>query len=450
MQALPAGSCMSNTHRLIKGTIILTGAGFLCRFLGFFYRIYLSRQFTEENIGIYQLLTPLCALVFAITSAGLQTAISKFVAATSQNDQNKAVRILTAGGTASLSLALILMFPLYCCSDKIAVLFLKEARTAPLIRLFALSIPFAGIHACINGFFYGFQKTGLPALSQLLEQCIRILTLTVLCESILRQSMTPLIQVAAVGMITSEAASALLSLFYLYRYIMKHRIPVCFPDTKEFVAIIKELFGMAWPLTASRIVITLLLGLEASYLPEMIMRFGGSRADALGAYGIMTGMALPLILFPSAITNSISVLLLPMISEAEEQHKNNTIVAATRRSIKYCCLWGSICFLGFYFLGPPVAGLLFDNTDAGAYVRSLSFICPFLYLSSTTGSILHGLGRTRITFISQLASLAVRLAFVFLLIPGFGINAYFSGLLTSELVLCMCYLLALRKYMYYT
>ncbi|MDE6531354.1 MAG: oligosaccharide flippase family protein, partial [Lachnospiraceae bacterium] len=72
---------MSNAHRLIKGTLILTAAGFLSRFLGFFYRIYLSRQFTEESIGIYQLVTPLTALVFAITAAGLQTAISKYVAA---------------------------------------------------------------------------------------------------------------------------------------------------------------------------------------------------------------------------------------------------------------------------------------------------------------------------------------------------------------------------------
>lgn len=441
---------MSNAHRLIKGTVILTAAGFISRFLGFFYRIYLSRQFTEENIGIYQLLTPLTALVFAITAAGLQTAISKYVAASVQKSKERSLEILTAGILFNLTLSILLSTMVYHFSENIAVLFLKESRTAPLIRLFALSIPFAGIHSCINGFFYGFQKTGLPALSQLLEQGLRILTLVVLCESILRASMTPLIQVAAVGMVTSEAGAALFSLFYLYRYIMKHQIPLRFPAAGKLLSIIRELFSMAWPLTASRVVITLMLALEASYMPEMMARSGLSRAAALGSYGILSGMALPMILFPNAITNSISVLLLPMVSEADEQGKDNTIVKATRRCIKYCCLWGFFCCLGFYFLGPPAAAFLFHNTQAGEYVRSLSFICPFLYLSVTTGSILHGLGRTKITFLAQVASLGVRLGFVFFLIPVQGISAYFSGLLTSQILLCAFYLLALRKYMYYT
>ena len=325
---------MSNAHRLIKGTLILTAAGFLSRFLGFFYRIYLSRQFTEESIGIYQLLTPLTALVFAITAAGLQTAISKYVAASVQKSREKSLEILTAGVLFNLTLSILFSVFIYHASEDIATLFLKESRTAPLIRLFALSIPFAGLHSCINGFFYGLQKTGLPALSQLLEQGLRILTLVILCESILRASMTPLIQVAAVGLITSEAGAALFSLFYLYRYIIKNQIPLHFPAVKKLLAIIRELFSMAWPLTASRVVITLMLALEASYMPEMMSRSGLSRAEALGSYGILSGMALPLILFPNAITNSISVLLLPMVSEAEEQGKNNTLVAATRRSIK--------------------------------------------------------------------------------------------------------------------
>ena len=441
---------MLNSHRLIKGTIILTGAGFICRFLGFFYRIYLSRQFTEESIGIYQLLAPLTALVFAVTAAGLQTAISKFVAASLEKGQQHAVHILAAGTIFSLFISSILTFFIYCKADYIAEYFLKETRTAPLIRLFALSIPFASIHSCINGFFYGLQKTGLPALSQLLEQCIRIFALIFLCETILRQSLTPLIQVAGIGMIASEAGAALFSLAYLYQYIIKNEIPIKLCGFSEIVGMIRKLFIMAWPLSLSRVVITLLLALEAAYMPEMMIRSGLSRSEALGCYGILTGMALPLIMFPNAITNSLSVLLLPIVSEADEKHESNTIVAATRRSMKYCLFWGGVCCLGFYFIGPSVARLLFHSNTAGEYVRFLSFICPFLYLSTTTGSILHGLGRTKITFISQLLALSMRLLFVFLLLPKVGITAYFSGLLTSQLLLCLFYLLALRKYMYYT
>ena len=72
---------------LISGTLILTVTGLISRTIGFFYRINLSRLFGEEGMGIYQLLGPILALSFSLTAAGLQTAISKYVASeTSTND----------------------------------------------------------------------------------------------------------------------------------------------------------------------------------------------------------------------------------------------------------------------------------------------------------------------------------------------------------------------------
>jgi len=175
-----------------------------------------------------------------------------------------------------------------------------------------------------------------------------------------------------------------------------------------------------------------------------------STADSLTVYGILTGMSLPLILFPSALTNSVSVLLLPIISEADGKHNISQIVKTTRRCVKYCLLLGFAATIGFYFPGLPVTSLLFHNTLAGEYVRRLSLLCPFLYLGTTLGSILHGLGKTKQSFFIQLLSLSSRLFFVFVLIPDFGIQAYFMGLFLSQMFLSILYLLALRKYLYYT
>ena len=74
-------------HPLIFGTIILTATGLITRVIGFFYRIYLSRLFGEEGMGIYQLLSPALSLSFSLTAAGYQTAISKYVAAQKSRKQ---------------------------------------------------------------------------------------------------------------------------------------------------------------------------------------------------------------------------------------------------------------------------------------------------------------------------------------------------------------------------
>ena len=67
-------------HPLIVGAFVLTATGIVTRIIGFLYRIYLSRLFGEEGMGIYQLLSPVLSLSFSLTAAGYQTAISKLVA----------------------------------------------------------------------------------------------------------------------------------------------------------------------------------------------------------------------------------------------------------------------------------------------------------------------------------------------------------------------------------
>lgn len=71
---------MTEKHIILKGTFVLTLAAFISRFLGFFYRMYLSHTFGEANVGLYQLIFPVYTLGIAITCAGIQTALSRHVA----------------------------------------------------------------------------------------------------------------------------------------------------------------------------------------------------------------------------------------------------------------------------------------------------------------------------------------------------------------------------------
>ena len=93
--------CRNRTF--IKGTLILTLTGLLSRVIGFFYRIYLSRLFGEEGMGIYQLLSPVLALSFSLCAAGIQTAISKYVAASvAKGNRKDSYRYLFTGLCPSL------------------------------------------------------------------------------------------------------------------------------------------------------------------------------------------------------------------------------------------------------------------------------------------------------------------------------------------------------------
>ena len=85
----------------LTGTLLLTFTGLICRILGFFYRIYLSRTIGAEGLGLYQMVHPLFGICFALCAGSLQTALSQYVAAR----QSQGKKALMAALSVSLSLA---------------------------------------------------------------------------------------------------------------------------------------------------------------------------------------------------------------------------------------------------------------------------------------------------------------------------------------------------------
>ncbi len=445
---------MHRKNPLLIGTIILTVTGLLSRFIGFFYRIFLSQTFGAEGMGIYQLISPVLALSFSLTVSGMQTAISKYVASeTTTHDYKTSFRTLWIGFLISMALSFGCAAFIYQYSEWIAVTFLMEERTAPLLRIISLSIPMATVHSCINGYFYGIKKTAIPALSQLSEQVVRVGSVYLINHICMQRHMTPTISFAVVGLVIGEGASMIVSLLAVIgRSFQVFDKPALLGKifgrgslASSYYQITGKLLQLAVPLSLNRIIINILQSIEAIFIPNKLMAYGLNNADALGVYGVLTGMSLPLILFPSAITNSISVLLLPIVSEAEASGNQRAVTKAIMKSLKYCLLLGFGCTAIFLLCGRMAGRLLFKSELAGSFILTLSFICPFLYIASTLNSILNGLGKTALTFFYSIVSLLVRLLFVFFAIPVWGIKGYLWGMLASQMVQTfLCTISALR------
>ena len=181
-------------------------------------------------------------------------------------------------------------------------------------------------------------------------------------------------------------------------------------------------------------------------IPGQLRQYGYSTSESLSVYGILTGMALPMVLFPSVLTNSVSVMLLPAIAEAQEKKDHPYILALIKRTCFYSLLLGFGCTLMFLLFGQWMGSFLFGNGLAGTFIVILGWICPFLYLSTTLHSILNGLGRTTSTFFLNVLGLGIRIGFVLFIIPIAGIKGYLWGLLLSQAVMAAGALfLLLRK-----
>ena len=195
----------------------------------------------------------------------------------------------------------------------------------------------------------------------------------------------------------------------------------------------------------NRLALTLFASFESILIPSRLGLFGYSQSDALSVYGILTGMALSIIMFPTVLTNSVSVMILPVISEADSRNNSAKISRTIYQTIFGCLLFGSICTAGFLVTGQWIGDFLFGNALAGKFIRMLSFICPFLFLSSVLSSILHGLGMPGYPFVLNLTGSLIRIFFVFFLIPVYGLKAYLMGMLASQMMTAVCFVGILWK-----
>lgn len=432
---------MSQKHFILKGTFILTAVGILTRVMGFFYRIFLGRSFSAEEIGLYQLIFPVYTLAFSATSAGIQTALARLVAAASAKKQSaKACSYLRAALLCSLLLSLGFLFLIQKNAVFLATAVLGEPRCASLIFLMAYALPFAALHSCSCGYFLGLRQIRLPALSQLFEQFARILFVLILYITGAHTAFTPPVAIAVLGLVGGEIFASFLSIHVL------RTTGHCFSARQEpALPEVPSLLFAALPLTASRVLLNLFQSLEAVSIPLALQKYGMSVSASLGTYGILTGIALPCILFPSALTNSISTMLLPEVAGMPDNQRKHALPGLLRKVIFFCLFLGFACLLFFFSASGFISRRIFHTPEAGNYILTLAFICPFLYSNTALISVLNGLDLAGKTFLINLFSLAVRICGVIFLIPHFGILGYLWTLLASQLLTFCCSLSLLLK-----
>lgn len=427
-------------NNIVKGTLILTLAGFITRFIGFFYRIFLSNTMGAELMGIYQLIFPVYGICFTIYATGIQTSISRLVAGEiGKRNPKNVYKILRIGILLSVSLAAVLSVLLFFNTDLIASRFLMEKRCASSLRILAVVFPFCGVTACINGYYYGLKKAGVPAATQLLEQVIRVFAVYIIALYTGKGDVKVTCEMAVIGVVAGEIASSLYNFTSMFLTKPPGRLIIPGPDPNALESrrklIVKDMLALSVPLSANRLLLSILHSIEAILIPTMLRRSGLSAKDALITFGVLNGMSLPFILFPTAVINALAVLVLPTVSEAQAVNNNRVISKATAISSKYSLIIGIISTGVFIAFGKDLGIAIFHNQAAGSYLLILAWLCPFIYLTTTMGSIINGLGKAYLTFINSVIGTLCKIALIIILIPSRGINGYLVALLIGQLII---------------
>ncbi len=403
-------------HTFLKGTLILILSGFITKILGFVNRIVLARTLGEEGVGLYMMAFPTFVLAVTLTQLGLPIAIAKLIAeAKAENDKRKIKKILTVSLWTTSLLGIIFTTCLFFIAPILSETLLTDRRTLYPIITIAPVIPIIAISSVIRGYFQGIQNMKPSAVSQVIEQIIRI-GLVVSCTTLL---LPYGVEFGASGAMISIIFGELASLGYML-YIFKQQKEVRI--RKNFFATVQgsretffDLMHIALPTTGGRLIGSISYFFEPIVVAQSLSIAGLSSIAATKQYGELTGYAVPLLLLPNFITFALSTSLVPAISEAVAKKQRRLIEFRLQQALRIMLFVGGWSVVIMYVFASPALKLMYGTDHAATYIQLMAPCFLFYYFQAPLQSILQAINMASVAMVNSLVGNIVKIICIFLL-----------------------------------
>ncbi len=407
---------MAKNARLVTSTLILTGAAVVARVFSMYYRVVLSQHIGAEGMGLFELIFSVYLMVVTLAYSGINIAVSKLAAqrADSGTLLKNALKII-------LPMALLTGSALFVFSDKIAASMLGDIRASAALKVLAPSVPFMSVSACINAYFIGTDKVWKTASGQVLEQFIRLCIILAAVEYAEGFGVGGVCAAAAVGMTIGEIISCTYAAV-LYFVGKKPRLA----NRKNMC---RKILAISIPVAVGNYISSAMGTCENLLLPKQLYKCEGE--SALATYGVLQGMAMPLIMFPSTLISSLASVVMPRVAAAKEDGEETALTGSVISFTLMCSVFIVAVFAVFpYQLGMAV----YQNYAVGRLLAFLAYICPFMYLESVISSMLVGLGKQVNVLMVNASESLVRLAVILFAIPSYGIAAYLAIMVAGSVI----------------
>ena len=386
------------------------------KFLGFLYRIFLSRTIGAEGVGLYQVALSVFGLFYTVACSGIPVTVSRLMTKyRAENKPIKSQRVITAGFFVTTLTALPITVLFFVFKSNFSFLFTDER----CVNVFSVIIPgltFTCIYSVLRGVFWG-DKNFMPySIIELLEEAVMIISGIILihfAESPYSGAMR-----AGVAVFISYIFS--FSTATVYFFIKKNKLKN--PRTE-----LKPLLKSAMPVTAMRTANTLTVSLVSVILPMRLVLAGYTNSQAMSAFGSVIGQAFPLLSVPTMAISAFTLVMMPEISEHYYKKDHIALKNAVEKALKITIIISVLAIPVFSVLGEEIGILVFDNHESGMYLSVSAFLILFIGISSVTTSILNSMGLENKTLVYYVISGILMLISIWILPKFLGIYSLLIG-----------------------
>lgn len=412
--------------KFVKAVLITTILSILTRAIGLFIKIYISRIIGAESLGYYQIALSVFFLLCTLVTSGIPLVISRMVSGKPQTKSKVVFSGLILSSAISFIVCLaVILFPslivkIWGQSNSLSVLF----YLLPAVIFTAIYVPFRGA-------FWGSKNFFLLGFTELIEQIFRFVS------CIIFFNITIPLTGAEIAGSTYSIACALSSIVAITIYFVKGG------KIKTNINYIKPLFKESAPIALMRIGSSIVSLVISLIFPVMLVKSGNTLGEAVGYFGIVTGMVMPLISIPGTIIGSISVALIPEVSGKNYKFVSRQINLA----LSYSMIISFILIPVFLILGKPIGLLLFDDIVAGELLSIGSILLLPLGISQISSSILNAIGKEKQGLFTYLIGAGTMLLCVIFLPKFIGIYSLLAGFFLMSIITALLNLIIINKYL---
>ncbi|SDC86223.1 polysaccharide transporter, PST family [Melghirimyces thermohalophilus] len=438
----------------MKGAAILAVAAFITKLLGAVYKIPYQNITGNEGMFVYQQVYPLYSTLLTVATAGFPIAISKLVSERlTRGDEEGARRVFRVTSVILSASGILLFLLLYSGAPTVATwMGSRELLTLP-IRAVSTALLVVPVMSAIRGYFQGHQNMTPTAVSQVVEQGVRVVTILTLAWWFMSSGAGVIYagSGAVFGAFTGAAAGLAVLLFYWGRNRKQQQLlvkeaerPNRFRDREALGQLVRQLVLLSIPISLGALILPLFSLADSFTVANLLEAGGWSKDRAVEAKGVFD-RGQPLIQFASFFATALSLSIVPAVAEAQTRGDEGSIGLRSSLALRLTLLMGVPASLGLALVAQPTNIMLYRDAAGSEALAILAVTALFSTLAMTSSGILQGLGHVVLPARNLLIGVGVKLLGNLILIPQWDIRGAALATVFGYAAAAALNLLALKK-----
>ena len=419
---------MNRRKRFFLNGLMLTAVAITVRAVAIAFNSYLTGAVGAEGIGLFTLIMNVYGFAITFATSGISLTVTRLVAeAVGIGREADCRKIMRNAVIYSLIFSIFASCIMFFFSDFFAERVIGDMRGAEPIRILALSLVPLSLCSVISGYFIGVKRVIKNAAVQVLGQAFRV-------------AVTVFFIISSYGSSTARTVVGLtmaITLTELFCFLVGF-IEYIIDRKRQNVSAVSGSVGfssvtsMALPLALSAYIRSALLTLEHTLIPKGLIKRGENVSAALASYGVLHGMAVPMLLFPMSTLTSFSGLLVPEFAESSASGENERMKRLAQEALESTLIYASAVTVFLYIFSEELGYVLYNSYEAGHYIALMSCVIPIMYLDHVADSMLKGIGEHVYSMWINIADALISVLLVLILIPIMGIGGYAVVIVVME------------------